>query len=102
MMTKAKVTGNYANSFLAKTESMRLGFDEPIMLDPQGFVAECTGENIFIVRNDKIYTPPTSAVLEGITRDSLITIAQDLGYEGPETMTSPHPLSIADKLSLHP
>jgi branched-chain amino acid aminotransferase len=98
MMTKAKVTGNYANSFLAKTESMRLGFDEAIMLDPQGFVAECTGENIFVVRNGKIYTPPTSAVLEGITRDSLITIAQDLGYEVAETMISRDHLYIADEV----
>jgi len=63
MMTKAKISGNYANSFLAKTESVRLGFDEAIMLDPQGYVAECTGENIFTVRNGMIYTPPTSAIL---------------------------------------
>jgi len=98
MMTKAKVTGNYANSFLAKTESMRLGFDEAIMLDPQGFVAECTGENIFVVRNGKILTPPTSAVLEGITRDSLITIAQDLGYEVSEAMISRDHLYIADEV----
>jgi len=49
MMTKAKVSGNYANSFLAKTESVRLGFDEAIMLDPQGYIAECTGENLFVV-----------------------------------------------------
>jgi branched-chain amino acid aminotransferase len=98
MMTKAKVTGNYANSFLAKTESMRLGFDEAIMIDPQGFVAECTGENIFVVRNGKIFTPPTSAVLEGITRDSLITIAQDLGYEVAEAMISRDHLYIADEV----
>jgi branched-chain amino acid aminotransferase len=98
MMTKAKITGNYANSILAKTESMRLGFDEAIMLDPQGYVAECTGENIFVVRGGKIYTPPTSAVLEGITRDSLVTIAQDLGYEVTETMISRDHLYIADEV----
>jgi branched-chain amino acid aminotransferase len=98
MMTKAKITGNYANSFLAKTESMRLGFDEAIMLDPQGFVAECTGENVFVVRNGKILTPPTSAVLEGITRDSLITIAQDLGYEVAEAPISRDHLYIADEV----
>ncbi len=80
MMTKAKIAGNYANSFLAKTESVRLGFEEAIMLDPQGFVAECTGENIFIVRKGKIYTPPIATILDGITRDSLITIANDLGH----------------------
>ncbi len=98
MMTKAKITGNYANSVLAKTESMRLGFDEAIMLDPQGYVAECTGENIFVVRGGKIYTPPTSAVLEGITRDSLVTIAQDLGYEVVEAMISRDHLYIADEV----
>ncbi len=81
MMTKAKITGNYSNSILAKTESMRLGFDEAIMLDPQGFVAECTGENLFLVRGGKIYTPTLATVLEGITRDALITLANDLGFE---------------------
>jgi branched-chain amino acid aminotransferase len=57
MMTKAKVAGNYVSSILAKTESQRAGFDEAIMLDPQGYVAECTGENIFVVRDQVIYTP---------------------------------------------
>ena len=71
MMTKAKVAGNYVSSILAKTESQRAGFDEAIMLDPQGYVAECTGENIFVVRNNVIYTPGRGAILEGITRDSL-------------------------------
>src|SRR5258708_11149098 len=80
MMTKAKVSGNYVGSILAKTESQRLGFDEAIMLDPAGYVAECTGENIFVVRNEVIYTVPRASILEGITRDSLITIAGDLGY----------------------
>ncbi len=80
MMTKAKVSGNYVGSILAKTESQRLGFDEAIMLDPSGYVAECTGENIFVVRNDVIYTVPRGSILEGITRDSLITIAGDMGY----------------------
>src|SRR5512147_161221 len=60
MMTKAKVTGNYANSVLAKTESMRLGFDEAILLDSEGLVAECTGENLFVVREETIITPPTA------------------------------------------
>ncbi|MGB9521866.1 MAG: branched-chain amino acid transaminase, partial [Anaerolineales bacterium] len=76
MMTKAKITGNYANSVLAKTESMRLGFDEAIMLDPQGYVAECTGENIFLVRNNKVYTTPTAEILEGITRDTIKVICR--------------------------
>ncbi len=98
MMTKAKISGNYANSALAKTESVRLGFDEAIMLDPQGYVAECTGENIFVVRNGKIFTPPTTTILEGITRDALITIARDLGYEVSEQMISRDQLYIADEV----
>jgi branched-chain amino acid aminotransferase len=98
MLTKAKVTGNYANSTLAKTESVRLGFDEAIMLDPQGYVAECTGENIFLVRNGKIYTPPTMAILEGITRDALITIARDLGLEVSEQPISRDQLYMADEV----
>ena len=81
MMTKAKISGNYANSFFAKTESVRLGFEEAILLDPQGYVAECTGENIFLVRHGKIVTPSTAPVLEGLTRHSIFTIASDLGYE---------------------
>jgi branched-chain amino acid aminotransferase len=98
MMTKAKISGNYANSALAKTESVRLGFDEAIMLDPQGYVAECTGENIFVVRHGKIFTPPTTTILEGITRDALITIARDLGFEVSEQMISRDQLYIADEV----
>ncbi len=98
MMTKAKVTGNYANSVLAKTESMRLGFDEAIMLDPQGYVAECTGENLFLVREGKVYTPPAAPVLEGITRSAVVTLAQDLGYEVCEMPISRDQLYIADEV----
>jgi branched-chain amino acid aminotransferase len=98
MMTKAKVGGNYVSSILAKTESHRAGFDEAIMLDPQGFVAECTGENIFVARNNVIYTPPRATILEGITRDSLITLACDLGYEVVEEPISRDQLYIADEV----
>jgi branched-chain amino acid aminotransferase len=98
MMTKAKISGNYANSILAKTESSRLGFDEAIMLDSQGYVAECTGENLFIVRNNKIYSSLLADILEGITRDSVITIARDLGYEVIETLVSRDQLYIADEV----
>ena len=98
MMTKAKISGNYANSALAKTESVRLGFDEAIMLDPQGYVAECTGENIFIVRNGQIFTPPSTTILEGVTRDSLIAIARDLGYTVNEQMIGRDQLYIADEV----
>jgi branched-chain amino acid aminotransferase len=98
MMTKAKISGNYANSILAKTESQRLGFEEAILLDPQGYVAECTGENLFLVRNGKIVTPSTAPVLEGITRHSLFTIANDLGYEVLEQPVSRDQLYIADEV----
>ena len=98
MMTKAKIAGNYANSVLARTESLRLGFDEAIMLDPQGYVAECTGENIFVVRRGTLVTPPGAAILEGITRDSVMTLARDLGYEVVEQMMSRDVLYIADEV----
>lgn len=97
-MTKAKVAGNYVNSTLAKTESMRLGFDEAIMLDPQGNIAECTGANIFVVRGGKLYTPPRHTILEGITRDSIITLARDLGIPVVEEIISRDQLYIADEV----
>lgn len=98
MMTKAKISGNYANSFLAKTESQRLGFEEAIMLDPQGYVAECTGENLFLVRNGMIITPSTAPVLEGITRDSILAIAHGLGYGVTEQPVSRDQLYVADEV----
>ncbi len=97
-MTKAKIAGNYVNSILAKTESERLGFQEAIMLDPQGYVGECTGENLFMVRKGKIYTPSTAPVLEGITRHSIYTIANDLGYEVTEAAISRDQLYNADEV----
>ncbi len=97
-MTKAKIAGNYANSILAKTESERLGFQEAIMLDPQGYVAECTGENLFVVRDRKIVTPSTAPILEGITRQSIYTIAKDLGYEMSEMPVSRDQLYNADEV----
>ncbi len=97
-MTKAKIAGNYVNSFLAKTESERLGFQEAIMLDPQGYVAECTGENLFVVRRRKVITPSTAPVLEGITRHTIFTIAKDLGYDVLEQPISRDQLYIADEV----
>ena len=97
-MTKAKIAGNYVNSILAKTESERLGFQEAIMLDPQGYIGECTGENLFIVRKGKIFTPSTAPVLEGITRHSVSTIANDLGYEVIEAPISRDQLYNADEV----
>jgi len=76
----AKGTGQYINSQLAKVEAIKAGYDEAILLNPQGLVAEASGENIFIVRDGEIITPPLSAgALIGITRDSVIKIARDLG-----------------------
>lgn len=79
-MSKAKAAGNYINSILAKIEAKEDGFDEAMMLDTSGFVSEATGENIFIVRDDIIKTTPLTSILGGITRDSIITLARDLGY----------------------
>ena len=81
MPTRAKVSGNYVNSFLAKTESLRLGFDDAVLLDPEGYVAECTGENIFIVSGGRVFTPPTTGILAGITRDCAIQLAADAGLD---------------------
>ena len=97
-MTKAKIAGNYVNSILAKTESVRLGFEEAIMLDPQGYIAECTGENLFIVRRGKIVTPSTAPVLEGITRHTIHTIAKDLGHDVLEQPISRDQLYAADEV----
>ena len=78
----AKGTGMYANSSMAKVEALKAGYEEAILLSPQGYVSECTGENLFVVKNGRILTPPVSAgALEGITQKSVTTIARDLGYE---------------------
>ena len=81
--TAAKGTGMYVNSSLAKVEALRAGYDEAILLSPDGNVSECTGENIFIVRGDRLITPPSSdsGALEGITQKSVETIARDHGLE---------------------
>jgi branched-chain amino acid aminotransferase len=82
VMSKAKLSGQYVNSVLAKREAQRHGYDEAIMLDSDGRVAEGTGENIFAVHKGRIYTPPLDMpILEGITRDSVITLAKEAGFE---------------------
>jgi len=82
MPPASKTTGNYVNSSLAKVEALKAGYDEAIMLSPQGFVSECTGENIFVARGGVLITPPIAAgALEGITQDSVMTIARDFGFE---------------------
>ncbi|WFS61015.1 branched-chain amino acid transaminase [Pseudodesulfovibrio thermohalotolerans] len=98
MMTKAKSAGNYVNSVLAKTEALADGYDEAIMLDTTGHVSEGSGENIFMVLNDIIYTPHTDGVLGGLTRDSLIALAGDLGYEVREEPITRDMLYTADEV----
>ena len=97
MMTKAKIVGNYANSQLAKMEAVNSGYDEAILLDPQGNVAEGSGENLFIVRNGELKTPPLTAILEGITRNSIIDLARHLDLVVHETIFSRDELYIADE-----
>jgi branched-chain amino acid aminotransferase len=98
MMTKAKVVGNYVNSVLAKTEALADGYDEALLLDPSGYVAEGSGENIFIVRDGVIKTPPLSSILAGITRDCLITLARELGYTVVEQLFTRDELYMADEV----
>ena len=99
MPPAAKTVGNYVNSSLAKVEALKAGYDEAIMLAPNGLVAECTGENIFVVRNGIIVTPPTSAgALEGITQNSVMTIARDLGYDIRVDNLARSDLYIADEI----
>ncbi|MFQ5969653.1 MAG: branched-chain amino acid transaminase [Nitrososphaerales archaeon] len=97
----AKAGGNYLNSVLATQECKRNGYDEAIMLDKDGMVSEAPGENVFIVRDGKISTPPvSSSVLEGITRDTAITIAKDMGYELAERAIPRTELYISDEIFL--
>ncbi len=95
----AKSTGNYINSILAKVESLKPGYDEAIMLDNRGFVSEGPGENVFLVKNGKLYTPPKHAsILPGITRASVIKIAKDSGYNVAETDLTRGDLYKADEV----
>ncbi len=97
----AKGTGIYINSSLAKVEAVKAGYDEAIMLNTQGFVAECTGENVFIVKDGVLMTPPTSSgALAGITRDSVMTIARDNGIPVEERQLLRHDLYLADEAFL--
>jgi len=97
MMTKSKTAGNYINSVLAKHEVKKSGYDEAIMLDPEGYVSEASGENIFIVRDRKIKTTPLTSILPGITRDSMIVLARDKGYQLVEERFTRDELYIADE-----
>ncbi len=96
---QAKVTGAYVNSVLAKMEAVDQGFDEGIMLNPQGYISEATGENLFIVRDGELLTPPLAAgPLPGITRDSIISIAADLGMRVFERMLTRADLYLAEEM----
>jgi branched-chain amino acid aminotransferase len=82
MPPASKTTGNYVNSSLAKVEALKAGYDEAVMLNPAGLVSECTGENIFVVRDGTVITPPlASGALEGITQSSIMTILRDLDHK---------------------
>src|SRR5512139_155946 len=97
MMTKTKTCGNYVNSILAKLEVTKDGYDEAIMLDTEGYICEASGENIFIVRHGRMKTPPLTSILPGITRDSVMTIARDLGLVVEEQRFSRDELYMADE-----
>jgi len=99
-MTKAKVCGNYVNSILAKKEAVRNGYDEAIILDTDGYVSEASGENIFIVKNGVIKTPPLTSILPGITRDCVMEISRDCGIPVVEQRFTRDELYIADEVFL--
>src|ERR671911_617003 len=99
MPPAAKTTGNYVNSSLAKVEALKAGYDEAILLNRAGFVAECTGENIFVARHGRLVSPPLSAgALEGITQDTVMTLARDFGFEVALGDLSRSDLYIADEM----
>ena len=96
-MCKAKATGNYINSMLALSEALQTGYDEAMLLDDHGFVAEGSGENIFIVRDGVLYTPDTSSALEGITRSTIMELAADSGLTVKEKRISRDEVYLADE-----
>jgi branched-chain amino acid aminotransferase len=101
LIPHAKASGQYLNSVLAKIEATKAGYEEAILLDAQGLVSEGTGENVFLVRDGVILTPPqTAGILDGISRKSIMTIAADLGYEVVERNVSRAELYLADEVFL--
>lgn len=96
-MCRAKYSGTYANSILANLEATEHGYDEGLLLDVDGFVAEGSGENLFMVKNGKIYEPELTSALSGITRDSIITLGQELGYAVGSKRITRDDLYIADE-----
>ena len=96
-MTRAKYSGTYANSILANLEATENGYDEGLLLDVDGFVAEGSGENLFMVKDGKIFEPELNSALIGITRDAIITLAQDMGYTVGTKRITRDDLYIADE-----
>ena len=96
-MCKAKANGNYMNSMLALNEALTCGYDEAMMLDNEGYVAEGSGENIFIVRNGVLYTPDLTSALEGVTRDTIMILAREEGLEIREKRITRDEVYVADE-----
>lgn len=96
-MCKAKATGNYINSILALSEAQDGGYDEALLLDNEGYVAEGSGENIFVVKNGEIHTPQLTSCLPGLTRDTIITFARESGYSVTERNITRDEIYIADE-----
>jgi branched-chain amino acid aminotransferase len=96
-MCRAKANGNYMNSMLALKEALDDGYDEALLLDPQGFVMEGSGENLFIVRDGVLYTPDLTSALDGITRRTVITLAEELGIRVVEKRITRDEVYIADE-----
>lgn len=97
-MTRAKVSGYYVNSILAKCEVKKDGYDEAILLDPEGYVAEGTGENVFLVRKGQIKTTPLTSILEGITRNSVLQLARETNIQAVEERFTRDALYVADEV----
>ena len=96
-MCKAKAVGHYINSILALHEALECGYDEALLLDNEGYVSEGSGENIFIVRDGVIYTPDLTSALEGVTRDTIMVFARDLGMEVREKRLTRDEVYVADE-----
>lgn len=96
-MTKAKASGHYINSMLALDEALRSGCEEALLLDPEGYVAEGSGENIFIVRDGVLYTPELTACLDGITRRTIFTLAEEVGLKVVEKRITRDEVYVADE-----
>ena len=99
-MTRAKISGYYVNSILAKREVKADGYDEAILLDPDGYVAECTGENIFMVRKGQLKTTPLTSILEGITRNSVLQLARERNLPVSEERFTRDAMYVADEVFL--